>query len=45
MEMVLILATMISRVRMELVPGQNFKLIAGVTLKPESGMQVKIRKP
>ena len=42
METVLILATMIREVSMELLPDQDVKLRAGVTLKPEFGIQVKL---
>ncbi len=44
METVLLLATMVPRVRMDLIPDQVFKLRPGVTLKPEFGIQVNITK-
>jgi cytochrome P450 len=43
LETVLLLATIMQRFRLELAPGQNFRLVPSITLWPRPGIQMKLR--
>jgi cytochrome P450 len=45
MEAVLILATVVQRYRLELVPGQRIALLPSITLRPKSGIRIVVRHP
>ncbi len=45
MEAVLILATMVARHRLELVPEQQIDLLPSITLRPKNGVRIVVRRP
>lgn len=45
MEAVLILATIVARHRLELVPNQKIDLVPSITLRPKHGVRVVVRRP
>ncbi len=45
MEAVLLLATIVGRHRLELVPGQKIDLLPSITLRPKQGVRIVVRRP